>query len=170
MNGLFMKSAIRFPWIITKHFSSLHNNHPHPGIDLIPENARILPKMNEKEKSIIAAIRYAAKIPAYLFGRVVFTGWLTGAGYTVIIDSRMGKDIIRCCYSHLSRILVKTGDKIKKGHFLGNMGSTGTDDIHLHFSIVKNPNLSAENFYEETRFMNPIDFLNRSEWQIITEE
>ena len=165
-----MKSAIRFPWIITKHFSSLYNDYPHPGIDLIPENARILPKMNEKEKSIVAAIRYAAKIPAYFSGRVVFTGWLTGAGYTVIIDSRVRKDIIRCGYSHLSRILVKTGDKMKEGNFLGNMGSTGTDDIHLHFAIVKNPNLSAENFYEETRFMNPIDFLNRAEWKMISEE
>ena len=48
----------------------------------------------------------------------------------------------RSFYAHLSRVDVKTGQKVKKGQKLGYMGATGMAfGAHLHFEIEKNGKL-----------------------------
>ncbi len=66
-------------------------------------------------------------------GKVTFAGELGGYGKCVIIDHGNG---YKTLYGHLSRIYVKSGQKVPQHHFIGRVGSTGrTTGPHLHFEI-----------------------------------
>jgi murein DD-endopeptidase MepM/ murein hydrolase activator NlpD len=73
-------------------------------------------------------------------GRVVLTGtrkWYRQYGQTVLIDH--GRDVFTH-YAHLSRILVKKGDKIRKGQTVALVGSTGrATSSHLHLEVKVGP-------------------------------
>ena len=69
-------------------------------------------------------------------GIVTYTGWESGYGNTIIIDHGYG---ITTLYGHLSRIDVKTGEMIKRGQVIGNIGDTGfSTGPHLHYQVMIN--------------------------------
>ena len=48
-------------------------------------------------------------------------------------------------YAHLSRVLVKTGDTVKKGELIGYSGNSGyTFGPHLHFGIYWTPSIQLK--------------------------
>lgn len=67
-------------------------------------------------------------------GTVVKAGWNDqGLGYRVVIDHHI--DYITL-YAHLSTVLVKEGDLVRKGQPIGLAGDTGNSTgVHLHFAI-----------------------------------
>ncbi len=66
-------------------------------------------------------------------GIVKFAGELGIYGNSVIVDHGMG---VMTLYSHLSSIMVKKGDKVKKGDIIGKTGTTGLAvGDHLHFGV-----------------------------------
>ncbi|MGC8765824.1 MAG: M23 family metallopeptidase [Brevinematia bacterium] len=69
-------------------------------------------------------------------GTVVFSGYNGWSGNFILIDHGFG---IFSAYAHCSRLLVKSGDKVRKGELIAISGSTGyaTGD-HLHFSLIIN--------------------------------
>jgi len=72
-------------------------------------------------------------------GVVIYTGWYGSYGNTIIVDHGAG---ISSQYSHLSKILVKNGAKVKKGDKIGLVGSTGlSTGPHLHFGVRKDGQL-----------------------------
>ncbi|MDR2696732.1 MAG: M23 family metallopeptidase [Deltaproteobacteria bacterium] len=75
-----------------------------------------------------------ADIPAANDGVVVFTEFLGIYGNTVIVDHGQG---LMSLYSHLSTIGVSVGSAVRKGHVLGQTGTTGLAvGDHLHFGML----------------------------------
>jgi murein DD-endopeptidase MepM/ murein hydrolase activator NlpD len=67
-------------------------------------------------------------------GHVVFAGYKGDNGNMVQLHHANGYDSL---YLHLSRIIVKTGDRVDAGDRIGLVGMTGlATGPHLHFSII----------------------------------
>jgi murein DD-endopeptidase MepM/ murein hydrolase activator NlpD len=66
-------------------------------------------------------------------GVIVFAGFHPQYGYMVDIDH--GNDLVTR-YAHCSKLLVKEGDVVQRGHKIGEVGSTGrSTGPHLHFEV-----------------------------------
>ena len=66
-------------------------------------------------------------------GVVVETGWHQGYGNCVRVSHGYGYETL---YGHMSRITVRQGEKVKKGHKLGEVGDTGLSTApHLHYEV-----------------------------------
>lgn len=77
-------------------------------------------------------------------GTVITAGWISGYGYTVMIDHGGG---IVTLYAHSQKLLVKKGDKVKAGDKIMLVGSTGyATGPHLHFEVRVNG-----------KYVNPLD-------------
>ena len=69
-------------------------------------------------------------------GTVKYCGEMSGYGNIIILDHKNGYETY---YGHLSAILVKNGEKVKKGDIIGKVGNTGNSTgPHLHFEIRYN--------------------------------
>lgn len=76
------------------------------------------------------------QILACEFGTVTTVGWNGGLGKCVIIDQG-GK--LETVYRHMSKIKVKTGQKVVRGQVIGEVGSTGNSTgPHLHLGVRTN--------------------------------
>lgn len=68
-------------------------------------------------------------------GIVILAGWTTVYGKTIEIDHGYG---IISRYGHNSQLMVESGEKVKKGQQIAQMGTTGrSTGPHLHFTIIK---------------------------------
>ncbi|MCX6290274.1 MAG: M23 family metallopeptidase [Bacteroidetes bacterium] len=69
-----------------------------------------------------------------------------GYGNDVIINHGYGYESL---YGHMSKILVRPGQKISRGDLIGYVGNSGTSTgPHLHYEVRKNGNpLNPVNFY-----------------------
>lgn len=80
-------------------------------------------------------------------GTVVTAGWASGYGYAVYINHDDGK---QTRYGHLSKVLVKPGQRVAQGERIALSGNTGiTTGPHVHFEIRINGNA-----------VNPLNYLN----------
>lgn len=79
---------------------------------------------------------YGSPIYATAPGVVVFAGWDGAYGRMVEIDHGMG---IHTRYGHMSRILVKKGQKVELHQKIGKMGSSGrSTGTHVHYEVLVN--------------------------------
>jgi murein DD-endopeptidase MepM/ murein hydrolase activator NlpD len=82
------------------------------------------------------AASYGTPIHAAKGGTVLYTGWKTGFGNTIMID--VGNGLVTL-YGHTSKMAVSPGEHVSTGQYIGNVGSTGwSTGPHLHFEIRKN--------------------------------
>ncbi|RLD67560.1 MAG: M23 family peptidase [Bacteroidetes bacterium] len=63
-------------------------------------------------------------------------GKMSGYGKVVIIDHGYGYESL---YAHMSKIIVRPGEKVKRGQVIGYVGNTGrSTGPHVHYEIKKN--------------------------------
>ncbi len=85
----------------------------HPGIDIA----------NHRETPIRATAE----------GVVRFAGWSGGYGNMVMIDHGYGFTTL---YGHSSKLVVKKGDRVRRGDMIAYMGTTGrSTGQHVHYEI-----------------------------------
>jgi len=95
-------------------------------------------------KGYHTGVDYACKegtdIVAVADGKIENANW--GASYgTQLVQKVEGGWVI---YAHLSKALVKAGDKVTKGQHIGESGNTGNSSgPHLHFEMRDNIRWSA---------------------------
>ena len=82
-------------------------------------------------------------------GRVIFAGWGYYYGRYVRIDHGNG---VETRYAHLSRLAVRTGQRVRRGQVIGYVGASGRGayGVHLHFEVRVGG-----------RSVNPIPYLPR---------
>lgn len=74
---------------------------------------------------------YGTPIKASNGGLVIYSGWYSGYGKTVIISHGSGKSTL---YAHMERVSVNNGEKVAQDQVVGYVGSTGySTGPHLHF-------------------------------------
>ncbi len=73
-------------------------------------------------------------VSSILSGTVIFSGWTVETGYVIMIQH--DNDLVSC-YKHNSKLLKKSGSKIKAGEAIANVGNSGelTTGPHLHFEL-----------------------------------
>jgi len=81
-------------------------------------------------------------------GIVSFAGWSGGSGNLVALEHGFGFSTF---YAHNKRVIVKVGQKIKRGDVISYVGSTGNSTgPHLHYEVWK-----------EGKALNPLNFIER---------
>lgn len=104
------------------------------------------PKVSSYHSGLDIAANTGTQVLAALDGEVIEATTDTYYGKFLKIK----RDDITMIYAHCSKLLVKVGDKIKKGDLIAYVGNTGNSTgSHLHFEIK----------YED-RLVNPIDVID----------
>lgn len=87
-------------------------------------------------KGVDWAVSTGTKVMASSGGTVTKAGWASGGGYVVYIKHPDGRETR---YKHLSKVLVKVGQKVKQGETIALSGNTGiSTGPHLHFELLIN--------------------------------
>ena len=87
-------------------------------------------------KGIDLGAAWGSDILATASGLVAFVGKYGSYGKSVFVDHGYG---IQTRYAHLSKILVKKGEKVDLGQILGKIGNSGrSTGKHLHYEIKVN--------------------------------
>ena len=94
----------------------LHEARPHEGLDITAPAG--------------------SPIEATANGTVIFAGWETGYGNLVVIDHGFG---IVTKFAHASKIMVRVGEKVRRGEAIALVGNTGlSTGPHLHYEVHVN--------------------------------
>jgi murein DD-endopeptidase MepM/ murein hydrolase activator NlpD len=79
---------------------------------------------------------FGSPVVAPAEGLIIFTGWKQGYGNCIEISHGNG---LVTRYAHLSKILVKPGQNVKRWQRIGLVGSTGrSTGAHLHYEVRRN--------------------------------
>lgn len=102
--------------------------------------------MRQMHAGIDIATSVGAPVRAPADGVVTFVGDFETLGNTIVIDHGGG---IMTRYGHLSRSMVKTGQKIDRGEVIAAVGNTGrSTGPHLHYEVwVKNHAVDPRDFF-----------------------
>jgi len=82
-------------------------------------------------------------------GKVEYAGWKTGLGIMVKIDHGHGYATI---YGHMSKNIARTGDIVRRGDSIGEVGSTGhSTGPHVHYEVWKDGRAENPMHYIQSR-------------------
>ncbi|MGB9681364.1 MAG: M23 family metallopeptidase [bacterium] len=81
-------------------------------------------------------LRIGTPISSTANGYVSYVGWRYGYGLVVIVSHRYG---FSTWYAHLSRVIVRAGERVERGQIIGYSGATGNvTGPHLHYEVRVN--------------------------------
>ena len=101
----------------------------------MPTSGTLISEFSEtaSRKGIDIAGKLGQAIVASSAGKVVYSGnGLRGYGKLIII--KHNKTYLSA-YAHNDQLLVKEGERVRKGQKIAEMGNTDTDQVSLHFEI-----------------------------------
>jgi murein DD-endopeptidase MepM/ murein hydrolase activator NlpD len=99
------------------------------------------------------AAPFGTPIKAAASGIVAYAGWFGGYGYTVILAHPNG---FYTLYAHLSKYIVREGQKVYQGQVIAYEGSTGwSTGPHLHFAIYRKIGGKKE-FVDPLKYLPPM--------------
>ena len=107
-----------------------------------PFGERIHPVYGRKSfhKGVDLAAPNGTPIYATADGIVAFAGVCNGYGNFIKLNHQNG---YKTGYAHMSRMVVSSGSKVRKGDLIGYVGSTGTSTgNHLHYEVYYNDQLT----------------------------
>ncbi len=113
----------------------------HLGYDLASTNNALVETANT------GVVRFAADLGVY--------------GNTVVVDHGLG---LMSIYSHLSDIMVRDGEAVKKGAIIGRSGATGfAGGDHLHFGIMIHGHEVSPLYWWDSRWLrtNILDYMEK---------
>jgi murein DD-endopeptidase MepM/ murein hydrolase activator NlpD len=121
MKRAFLHSPLKFAAPISSHFS-MHRFHP-------------ILKQTRPHLGIDYAAPTGTPVQTIGDGRVTFAGWQGGSGNLIEVQHSNG---YRTYYMHLSRMLVRSGQRVEQGQRIGLVGMTGlATGPHLDFRISR---------------------------------
>jgi Peptidase family M23 len=90
-----------------------------------------------KVKKFHAGVDFPARVGTAIQatgdGVVVEAGWHSGYGNCVTISHGYGYETV---YAHMHKMSVRKGERVKKGHKIGEVGDTGLSTApHLHYEV-----------------------------------
>ena len=98
-----------------------------------PARGRVIRNFSSTNKGIDIAGTRGQNVNASAAGQVVYSGnALRGYGNLIIINHN---NEFLSAYAHNDMLLVKEGQKVKKGQVIAKMGSTDASQVMLHFEI-----------------------------------
>jgi len=87
----------------------------------------------EVHRGVDIAALYNSQIQASADGRVLVAEFKAGYGNLVVLDHGNG---VTTRYGHMARLLVRLGQRVKKGDIIGLVGTTGRSTApHLHYEV-----------------------------------
>lgn len=111
-------------------------------------------KKYKMHKGIDLVAKKGTPVRATGIGKVIKTGYTRTAGRYVKIDHGYG---YVSSYLHMSKILVKKGDKVKHGDVIGLVGNTGrSTGTHLHYEIQINGKAVNPEYFFDKRLLKGI--------------
>ncbi len=121
----------------TAFFTSIPNIKPLSGLITSAFGVRLHPVYNVSlfHTGIDISASEGTKVQATGDGIVAFSGYDKGYGQRITINHGYGYKTI---YAHLSKSLVRQGQKIKRGEIIALSGNTGlSTGPHLHYEVLK---------------------------------
>lgn len=123
---------------------------PAPGLVSSSYGYREHPKYGDEKfhSGLDISVPLQTPVKTTADGIVSFAGWTPGGGYTVVVEHGHG---FSTAYAHNKKLLVKVGQRVRRGETLSLSGSTGiSTGPHVHYEVWKNG-----------RHVNPNTFLTR---------
>ncbi len=91
------------------------------------------PRWGRMHEGLDISGSFGAPISSAESGRVVYAGWISGYGQTVIVDHGGNMSTL---YAHMQAIAVSAGQTISIGQVVGYVGDSGYSfGPHLHFEV-----------------------------------
>ena len=82
------------------------------------------------------AVPVGTDVLAVADGIITKANWGKSYGIQIVQEVGLHSKKQYCIYAHLSKVLVKAGDKVKRGQHIGESGNTGNSTgPHLHFEL-----------------------------------
>ncbi|HEX9188401.1 MAG TPA: peptidoglycan DD-metalloendopeptidase family protein [Vicinamibacteria bacterium] len=119
------KAFLRSPLRFTRISSRFSRSRLHPVL-----------RVRRAHFGVDYAAPVGTPVSAAADGVVTFSGWLGGYGRTVRIRHANGYETL---YGHLSRVAVRTGQRVAQGTLVGAVGATGlATGPHLDYRMARN--------------------------------